>query len=139
MKGSVSDPEVLGTQFALIRTRDQNPAALRPLTQDDEVEAALVSSEFAGATPIELAKFTAEHFNGEKGEISDYYCVALDKRSAIDSTCVVIREDDEKGALSVRIPFALTGIVFGMAVGVGLIMEDMIYKAEQTEDGVYRL
>jgi hypothetical protein len=101
----------------------------------------VTSPDFANTSPEDLAKFTRGHFKDGKGEVSDYYCVALDSRSAEDSTCIVIRDGSEDGdpILSVRMPFDMTGSIIGMQEGIGMIMEDVVSNAEENEDGVFRL
>ena len=144
VKGSRSDPDILGTDFVLVISKQQTPYNGIPLTDDPEgsnLPSLVMSPDFANTSPEDLAKFTREHFEGEKGDVSDYYCIALDSRSAEDSTCMVIRDRvrDSDPILFVRMPFDLTGSIIGMQEGIGMIMEDVVGNAEENGDSVFRL
>ncbi|KAI3611575.1 hypothetical protein WG66_007768 [Moniliophthora roreri] len=152
VQDSASDPSLTSAEFALIHKRDRLPTFLTDENLGNHPPNYLIQSDFIGESLSSIARYTAQRFQGHHS-ISSSISIVLDEQSKRDATCIIVKsiltapaggvnergvgEDDGFEVLHVRIPFALSGCLFGIHTGLGLLMDDMIACADRS--GVFRL
>ncbi|KAG7091340.1 hypothetical protein E1B28_010383 [Marasmius oreades] len=142
--GAASDPYITPpAEFALVLNRNKQPINLtKALPHDGLIQSDFInekmSSIVAHTTSLSLL---SDSDTTTTPAWSSCISVVLDERSMRDKTCVVVktvrRAGREDGVVCVRIPFTLTGCLFGIHTGLGLALDAMVAGAD--EGGVFRL